>query len=298
MRSLWEVSGLYICLILSRLFNAVTSVVYVENGTSLTLKPNIQGKPEEILWTHNGNKVAENDLIEFLEYGQFKGRSEIEVLTGQLTVNQMTSRDSGTYRSIITINGKLQNSDNEVKVIDAVPEPVVICHLNDTSRALLCSVSQSRVSYTWTGSGSAPQSGQELRLSGEETPDSVYTCTVKNEVSERSSNFSLKDCDTDGSLLHQNIILVVPLSIIIAVVILVIIVVAVICFKRHKRHAQGSKQGTDGGDGEKTEEQENKKEVKCTLLNAPTEDDSDGGISAAREEKNLTGSEQDRLEEL
>jgi len=69
------------------------------------------------LWTHNGNKVAENDLTEFLEYGQFKGRSEIEVITGQLTVHQMTSRDSGTYRSIITINGKLQNSDNEVKVI-------------------------------------------------------------------------------------------------------------------------------------------------------------------------------------
>lgn len=83
----------------------------------MTLNPNIQGKPEDILWTHNGNKVAEHDLDEFQDYGQFKERSEIEVSTGQLTVHNMISRDSGIYRSVIQINGKLQSSEKEVQVI-------------------------------------------------------------------------------------------------------------------------------------------------------------------------------------
>ncbi|XP_056124453.1 SLAM family member 5 [Rhinichthys klamathensis goyatoka] len=229
MRPLWEVSGLSICLILSRLFNAVTSIVYVENGTSLTLKPNIQGKPEDILWTLNGNKVAEHDLTEFLDYGQFKERAEIEVSTGQLKVHHMTSHDSGHYRSVIQINGKLQNSDNEVQVIESVPEPVVTCHRTNISRALLCSVSsRSRVSYAWTGS--AQQSGPELQLSGEEEPDSVYTCTVRNEVSQRSSSFSLKHCHTDGPQSYENIILPVALSVIAAVIL--VIIAPVIYFKR------------------------------------------------------------------
>ncbi|XP_048048688.1 SLAM family member 5 isoform X2 [Megalobrama amblycephala] len=197
MRSLWDVSNLFVCLILSN-FDAVTSVVYVENGKSLTLNPNIQGTPEDILWTYNGNKVAERDFTEFQDYGQFRGRSEIEISTGRLTVRNMTSHDSGIYRSVIQINGKLQNSENEVKVIDAVQEPNVTCKLNKLSRTLLCSVSsQFKISYEWTGSGSAPQSGQELQISKEEKPDSVYTCTVKNEVSQKSSSFTVKDCDTE-----------------------------------------------------------------------------------------------------
>lgn len=61
--------------------------------------------------------MAERDLIEFQDYGQFRGRSEIEISTGRLTVRHMTSHDSGIYRSVIQINGKLQNSENEVKVI-------------------------------------------------------------------------------------------------------------------------------------------------------------------------------------
>ncbi|XP_067265080.1 lymphocyte function-associated antigen 3-like [Chanodichthys erythropterus] len=233
MRSLWDVSNLFVCLILSNL-NAVTSVVYVENGKSLTLNPNIQGTPEDILWTYNGNKVAEHDLTEFQDYGQFRRRSEIEISTGRLMVRHMTSHDSGIYKSVIQINGKLQNSENEVKVIDAVQEPNVTCKLNKLSRTLLCSVSsQFNVSYGWTGSGSAPQSGQELQISKEEKPDSVYTCTVKNEVSQKSSSFTVKDCDTDEPQSYQNIIISVATSVIIAV--FVGIIVVAICFIQQRR---------------------------------------------------------------
>ncbi|XP_051763076.1 SLAM family member 5 [Ctenopharyngodon idella] len=242
MRSLWDVSNLFVCLLSS--FNAVTSVVYVENGKSLTLNPNIQGTPEDILWTYNGNKVAEHDLTEFQDYGPFRGRSEIEISTGQLTVHHMTSNDSGIYRSVIQINGKLQNSDNEVKVIDAVQEPNVTCKLNNISRTLSCSVSsQFNVSYEWTGPGAAQQSGQELHISKEEKPDSVYTCTVKNEVSQKSSSFTVKDCDTDEPPSEQNIILPVILAAIATVILGIVAPVAIyfILQKRKKEDEKGTK---------------------------------------------------------
>ncbi|KAK7153576.1 hypothetical protein R3I94_007076 [Phoxinus phoxinus] len=170
---------------------------------SLSLNPNIQGKPEDILWTHNGKIVAEHELNNFQDYGQFRGRSEIEVSSGQLTVHNMTGLDNGIYRSVIQINGKLQSSANEVQVMDAVPQPIVTCKLNNISRALFCSVSsQSHVSYEWTGSGSA-QVGQELHIRREK-PDSVYTCTVKNAVSQKSSRFSLRDCHTGLPQAHYS----------------------------------------------------------------------------------------------
>lgn len=83
----------------------------------MTLDPNIQGEPEEILWTFNGNKVAEHDSTDFQEYGQFQGRSWIEFTTAKLTVRRMSSQDSGIYRSVIQINGRQQNSENRVQVI-------------------------------------------------------------------------------------------------------------------------------------------------------------------------------------
>ncbi|KAK7168539.1 hypothetical protein R3I93_004758 [Phoxinus phoxinus] len=294
MSALGEVSGLCICLILSRLFNAVTSIVYIENGTRLSLNPNIQEKPEDILWTHNGNKVAEHELNHFQDYGQFRGRSEIDVSSGQLTVHNMTRLDNGIYRSVIQINGKLQSSENEVEVIDAVPQPNVTCKLNNISRALFCSVSsQSNVSYEWTGSGSA-QVGQELHIRREE-PDSVYTCTVKNAVSQKSSRFSLRDCLTDEPQEDQNInppgassVIAAAVVGIIAVAVAVAGAVAVaiyfikrrhVCTENSRRYAgethflpelnpQGGSSGnpaptndreqrrTDGADGQEEEESE------------------------------------------
>uniref|UniRef100_A0A8C2PX28 Ig-like domain-containing protein n=1 Tax=Cyprinus carpio TaxID=7962 RepID=A0A8C2PX28_CYPCA len=178
----------------------LNKLFFWDNGKNLTLNPNIHGKPEEILWTFNGNKVAEHDLTKFQDYGQFKGRSGIEITTGQLTVRNMTSQDSGIYMSAIQIDGEQQNSKNEVQVIDAVQEPIVTCKLNmiTESKTLFCSASSKfKITFEWIGSNSLPHSGQELHISKEEKTDSVFTCTVKNEVSQKNTSFTLKDCNTD-----------------------------------------------------------------------------------------------------
>ncbi|XP_051565787.1 CD48 antigen-like isoform X2 [Myxocyprinus asiaticus] len=199
MMALWKAFHFFICLTLTR-FDAVICVTYVKSGKSVTLNPNVPGGTlEDIIWTYNGNKVAEHDLIKFQEYGQFKGRTEIAISTGQLTVHHMTNSDSGVYGSVIQINGKLKHSAHDVQVIDPVPEPKVTCELNRTaeSRTLFCSVdSQFPATYEWSGSNAAQQSGQELNISKEENLDSAYTCTVKNQVSQKNTSFILKECNT------------------------------------------------------------------------------------------------------
>ncbi len=82
---------------------------------------------------------------------------------------------------------------------DAVQEPNVTCILNNIteSKTLFCSVSsQFQTTFEWTGSNAIQHTGKELHISKEEKSDSVFTCTVKNEVSQKSTSFALKDCLT------------------------------------------------------------------------------------------------------
>uniref|UniRef100_A0A8C1YLF0 Ig-like domain-containing protein n=1 Tax=Cyprinus carpio TaxID=7962 RepID=A0A8C1YLF0_CYPCA len=301
MRMLGEVFNLFVCLILSR-YSAVTSVTFVENGKNLTLNPNIHGKPEEILWTFNGNKVAEHDLTKFQDYGQFKGRSGIEITTGQLTVRNMTSQDSGIYMSAIQIDGEQQNSENEVQVIDAVQEPIVTCKLNmiTESKTLFCSASSKfKITFEWIGSNSIPHSGQELHISKEEKTDSVFTCTVKNEVSQKNTSFTLKDCNTDESQSDMNTILPVMCVIIGAII---TGITAVVIYLIHKKINKDTRRSgvklTDGVqesliDGNvcelsETEAQIFKDDVNQTLKNNDAENNEEQDINedAHKSEKN------------
>ncbi|XP_073702388.1 uncharacterized protein [Garra rufa] len=253
MRTFGELFNLFVCVILSA-YSAETAVIYVENGKNVTLDPHIQVEPEEILWTFNGNKLAECDFTEFHEYGQFKRRSSIEFTTGKLTVHQMTRQDNGIYRSVIQIDGRQHNSQNEVQVIDAVQEPNVTCTLNKItkSKTLFCSVSsQIKASYEWTGSHLVQHSGQELPISNGEEPDSVFTCTVKNEVSQKKTSFALKDCPTDiphpeNITENENINLSVLLFIIGAIILIAVAVAIYVIYKKRNNGRSGdlSKDGT------------------------------------------------------
>nr|XP_021334477.1 CD48 antigen isoform X2 [Danio rerio] len=229
MRRLCGVLNLFICLILSR-FNAVTSTIYIENGRTLTLNVTIQGNPEEILWKFNGNKLAERDLTDFQDYGQFKGRSRINITSGQLTVRNATRRDSGTYESEIQISGKLQMSKHEVRVIDAVQKPSVSCKVNKTteSTTLRCSVPDPQsVSYRWTTeqSDSDQHLGPQLQISSDQQSDSVYTCTVSNPVSWSNTSVTLRACGTDNSVLKN---ILIGLLVITALIIMIAVIICLL----------------------------------------------------------------------
>lgn len=90
---------------------------YGKSGNKITLTPSIRGKPEEILWTHNGNKVLEYDGSEVAKYGSFKDRVDVDFETGQLTISKLNSQDSGKYQSEIWINRKAQISSHNLTVL-------------------------------------------------------------------------------------------------------------------------------------------------------------------------------------
>lgn len=238
MRRLCGVLNLFICLILSR-FNAATSTIYIENGRTLTLNVTIQGNPEEILWKFNGNKLAERDLTDFQDYGQFKGRSRINITSGQLTVRNATRRDSGTYESEIQISGKLQMSKHEVRVIDAVQKPSVSCKVNKTteSTTLRCSVPDPQsVSYRWTTAQSDTDQhlGPQLQISSDQQPDSVYTCTVSNPVSRSNTSVTLRACGTDNSVMKN---ILIGLLVIAAVTLMIAVIICILQRRTGLRYA-------------------------------------------------------------
>lgn len=90
---------------------------YGEVGNEIILTPRIRGKPEEILWKHNENKVLEYDGSKVDEYGSFKDRVVVDFETGELTIRKLNSQDSGQYQADIVINGKVQSSSHTLTVL-------------------------------------------------------------------------------------------------------------------------------------------------------------------------------------
>ncbi|XP_016318395.1 myb-like protein X isoform X1 [Sinocyclocheilus anshuiensis] len=223
------------CFCLSQ--DLVFCVDYGESGNKIILTPSIRGKPEEILWTHNGNKVLEYDGSEVAKYGSFKDRVDLDFETGQLTIRKLNSQDSGKYQSEIWINRNAQISSHNLTVLDALPEPQVTCELDETwnFKKLSCSVvSQTQPSYEWSGPN-IKQLGPTLLVNEqEENHNSVYTCTVKNKAGSRTTDFTLQDCHTG----RESPAVLVPVLI---VTVLLIILLAVLAFYlyRHKKQKLG-----------------------------------------------------------
>ncbi|XP_051762993.1 lymphocyte function-associated antigen 3 [Ctenopharyngodon idella] len=210
---------------------------YEEIGNKITLTPRIRGKPEEILWKHNENKVLEYDGSEVVEYGSFKSRVVVDFETGELTIQKLSSQDSGQYQSDIVINGKVQSSSHTLTVLDALAEPHVSCELDETSnvKKLLCSVeSQTQLSYEWSGPNINGHLGPELVVDKqEENLDSVYTCTVKNQVNSKSTNFTLEDCHTG----REGSAVLVPV-LIVTILLILLIALAIFLYALYKRKKQ------------------------------------------------------------
>ncbi|XP_061081933.1 lymphocyte function-associated antigen 3-like isoform X1 [Conger conger] len=182
------------------------------NG-NITLKANIRGIPEEILWKWNGNKVLEVDKISSEVYMQFKGRAYVNVSTGDLTITGLTEGDSGDYKAEVQVEKKLQYSQHRVEVIDPVADPIVTCEMSGSAVTLICASDLSlSTTYSWEGPNMAmPASGSELHLEITESRDSVYTCVVKNPVSELRANFTLQHCYTARGVVTNLVIAIAVL---------------------------------------------------------------------------------------
>uniref|UniRef100_A0A8C0XYJ7 Ig-like domain-containing protein n=2 Tax=Cyprinus carpio carpio TaxID=630221 RepID=A0A8C0XYJ7_CYPCA len=236
---------------------------YVESGNKITLTPSIRGKPKEILWRHNGDKVLEYDGSEMATFGSFKRRVDLDFETGQLTISKLNSQDSGKYQSEIWINGIVQTSSHDLTVLDALPEPQVTCELDETSnlKKLSCSVvSQTQPSYEWSGPD-VNQTGPTLLVNEqEENLNSVYTCTVKNKAGSMTTDFTLQDCHTG----RASPAVLVPVLIITTVSVLIILLAVLAFYLIRRKKQQLGKSGLKNMDPENGESNN-------LLNNIPTE---------------------------
>ncbi|KAL0963623.1 hypothetical protein UPYG_G00308740 [Umbra pygmaea] len=146
------------------------------------------------------------------------------IRTPELTIKGLTEEDSGTFELEALINSKLQYSKHEVKVIDAVAQPSVTCEINHNGTTLLCSADlQPLTQFTWRSLDGPDRPGSELFIPESENHQSVYTCVVRNPVSEKTTEFNLKDCHTEKV---SSLTRAVPLSIVFIVLLIVIILLA------------------------------------------------------------------------
>ncbi|XP_062389793.1 trichohyalin-like [Sardina pilchardus] len=248
----------------------VRCAIIGERGSSLILNPHTRGTLEEIVWTHNGNKVVDYDQQQIVQFDPFKKRIILDLRSGELTIKRLQAGDDGVYESTAVVDGKTQYSKHNLQVIDTVPQPKVTCKEADPGaeeETLLCSVDVDiPVTYRWRGPTVYDHPGAQLRLGKEEDPDSTFTCFVKNEISEKYVSFTLRDCQPGG--ISPGIIAAIVLSVICALCLLILIPLLVCRAQKKKPRKNQTYNQVDIENGESK-----------NLLSAgvPTDNDTDEG---------------------
>ncbi|KAJ8407409.1 hypothetical protein AAFF_G00279830 [Aldrovandia affinis] len=141
-----------------------------------------------------------------------KMRGKLPDVTEPRTDTEVRDRDSerkGKSKLYTDERRRARHSDVEINdqptlkkynltVIDALDKPNVTCEVNnDSTLTLLCAGDQSPLTqYSWEGPDTQDQTGYKLLIKREESqsPDSVYTCVVKDPVSENREDFTVKSC--------------------------------------------------------------------------------------------------------
>uniref|UniRef100_A0A673BGG1 Ig-like domain-containing protein n=1 Tax=Sphaeramia orbicularis TaxID=375764 RepID=A0A673BGG1_9TELE len=173
---------------------------YFRPGGTLSLSPTAVPDPvRSVLWTHNGNLVAEwiKDEIELQYYGVFRNRTELNTTTGQLRITQTTEADNGEFS--VELNNVIQADRYEARMIQEVPDPYVWVRPNKDLYVLYCDPVPGQeaalqaaepVSYWWKiGTADWAEFGNKLEVNDNETTRraETFTCKMVNPVSEKTS---------------------------------------------------------------------------------------------------------------
>ncbi|XP_038143365.1 uncharacterized protein LOC119785043 [Cyprinodon tularosa] len=181
-------------------------VQYYGTGGSLVLRPKFSSKITSITWKHKGDIVAEwikgSVPLEYL--GDLKGRLDLDLTTGTLTVKNMMKADERVFS--VEINNKVLPDTFEAQWIDNLNnhEVEVISTLSQSCK-LRCGEAidaAGPIQYSWKkGAGSWEQGERVIEIENtEETRRfKTFTCKAKNQISEKESKpeenpFILREC--------------------------------------------------------------------------------------------------------
>ncbi|KAM3608099.1 uncharacterized protein V6R79_019098 [Siganus canaliculatus] len=178
---------------------------YVLKGQKVILKKDITGRPDNILWTHNGNKVVEFNGREEYVYDPYKTRVSLDWSSAELNISELRLEDSGKYELEVFVNQKLEKSDYDVEIVDRVAKPTISCNISnsDNSGTLVCSAEPRQpvhlMTFEWHSQGSV-HPGPHLQISlGGKLDNQVYSCMVRNPLTTETAAFTAKDCHTPKS---------------------------------------------------------------------------------------------------
>ncbi|KAI1885155.1 hypothetical protein AGOR_G00217280 [Albula goreensis] len=264
-RKHYNVTALAFLILHLTLGECTSDLIFQSNG-NFTLQPNIKGILEDILWKFEGDKVVEYDQFQLIEYGSYSGRTVIMNLwTGALTLLKLQTSDSGHYTGELQINGKLHYYHQTVNIYDAVTKPAVTCQICNSMITLRCAGDQSPLTqYSWVGPEIQNKSGSELQLNNEDVQSSdaaIYTCVVKNPVSNRREDFDAKTClPAPGSSSGIITVLIIVLILIAIVLGLVFIYYKKYCKRNVERQEKEFQKTLKGFSSENLDEHKNESE--------------------------------------
>uniref|UniRef100_A0A8C5GES4 Uncharacterized LOC114455726 n=1 Tax=Gouania willdenowi TaxID=441366 RepID=A0A8C5GES4_GOUWI len=186
---------------------------YALLGDKVSLNPKIDVSPEgiHVLWKHNGDKVVEFNGHEERVYGSYENRVTLDWHSADLGIGDLRYEDTGEYELEIHRSKILHRSKHKLEVIEQVSMPTISCEINDDSRSdtseqqatLTCSAKTTKshpVTHVEWNSHGIPEPGPNLTISlGLQHNEEVYSCTVKNPLTNQTATFTAKECYDDTS---------------------------------------------------------------------------------------------------
>ncbi|XP_058628323.1 uncharacterized protein LOC131538463 [Onychostoma macrolepis] len=200
-----------------------------------------------ITWKHRDNNGAVVKVIEWdreddstdIPNANFKSHATLDKSTGNLNLKYLQLKHSGVYT--IDINSKEQRKQFTLTVIEPVSKPQIVktCSLEDVSVCFLScegeASSESRVIWKyWDGEKLHEQypNVRTLTVANNSNPDSHYTCTLKNAVSEETSDpMYLKDLFHDS---NAETVIAVIISFIVLISVIAVMVAVILFLKRRQ----------------------------------------------------------------
>ncbi|KAG5267710.1 hypothetical protein AALO_G00224770 [Alosa alosa] len=233
------------CLIFSLFHGGSSNTIRAATNGNVTLQPGVKGHIDEILWKHKGNKMVEWDRADPIEYLTFKGRTKLDIKTGDVTIVKLTKDDNGDYEAELLIGTDLKIIKHTVEVIDPVEGPKVTCQISNTTMATLhCEAVGELLSYNWSGLGLQAQMKSQTgpQITKEKDQNLVYTCMVNNPVSNSSVAYHSNECFASDAGSLPLIICVVC-----AAVIVVAAAVTGFCYHYYKKSTGQNDAGNEKG---------------------------------------------------
>ncbi|XP_067259248.1 capping protein inhibiting regulator of actin dynamics-like isoform X2 [Chanodichthys erythropterus] len=170
-------------------------------GDQVSFRPDFIPPVTSIIWKHINTAGYVDKVIVWKEGAtetwipiqRFKNITTVDNTTGQITITNLKVEHSGVYT--IDINSKEQKQRFTLTVMERVPKPVIkIEKIKDNPDVvnLTCEYSETIIwknsaGETLTGSPITPK-GESITVKNEGNLDNFYTCTLKNAVSEETSD--------------------------------------------------------------------------------------------------------------